>query len=182
MKKGIILVNYIDDLILVAPDGEIRRQFHFVIQLLKNLNLEISDEKTVIPSKRAVCLGIEFDTDLGHISIPKTKLKDIINQCKCFLNKNKITKNQIQSLLGSLLFLHKAIKPARAFVNRVIALLKTAPDKGYVKISLDMRKDLNWFVACARQANGTIAIDKSLQPGIDLYVDASLGGAGCNME
>jgi hypothetical protein len=149
---------------------------------LKSLNLEISEDKTVVPTKKAVCLGIEFDTYRGNISIPKSKLKEVINQCKRFLNKSKITKNQIQSLLGSLLFLHKAIKPARAFVNRIIALLKTAPDRGHVKISLDMKKDLNWFVACARQANGTITMDKSLQPGVDLYVDASLGGLGAIWE
>jgi hypothetical protein len=116
-KNVIILVNYIDDLILIARDSEIQEQFQFVIQLLKSLNLEISEDKTVVPTKKAVCLGIEFDTYRGNISIPKSKLKEIINQCKRFLYKSKITKNQIQSLLGSLLFLHKAIKPARAFVN-----------------------------------------------------------------
>jgi hypothetical protein len=41
----------------------------------------------------------------------------------CYIYISKSTNTQAQALLGSIMFLHKAIKPAQLFVNSIIALL-----------------------------------------------------------
>jgi hypothetical protein len=41
-----------------------------------------------------------------------------------------------------------------------------------------MRRDLNWFVDCAKKFNGTVSISKGFVSHIDLYIDASFKGMG----
>jgi hypothetical protein len=89
-----------------------------------------------------------------------------------------ISKNQLQVLIGHLIFLHKAIKPARAFVNRIPALLRKMTTTPKVAIDEGTKQDLQWFMACAHAANNTIKICKCVLPRLDIYVDASLSGLG----
>jgi hypothetical protein len=115
---------------------------------------------------------------LGCISIPKSKLEETISLCKFYYFKKFITKHQLQVLIGHLIFLHKAIKPARAFVNRILALLRKMGAATKVAIDEGTKQDLQWFMACAHAVNGTIYIYKSVQPRIEIFVDASLTGLG----
>jgi hypothetical protein len=84
----------------------------------------------------------------------------------------------LQVLIGHLMFLHKAIRPARVFVNRILALLRKMGGANRAAIDEDTKGDLQWFTACAHAINGTVSIYKCLQPQIDIFVDASLTGLG----
>jgi hypothetical protein len=76
------------------------------------------------------------------------------------------------------MFLHKAIKPARLFVNRILALLRDMGDAHQAAIDEGTHQDLRWFIACAHVVNGTVSIFKCLRPRLDVFVDASLQGLG----
>jgi hypothetical protein len=105
--------------------------------------------------------------------------------CKKYLNYRKISKVQIQSLLGNLIYIHKAVSPARLFVNRIIALLKVAPERGYVQVGADFKRDLSWFTAFAVLYNGFTKFNSVVkQPDFTVYVDACLSGLGgrCGYE
>jgi hypothetical protein len=125
-----------------------------------------------------ICLGITFDIQIGTLQIPSIKLQEVLSLCKIYISKSKITKTQLQALLGSLMFLHKAIKPARLFVNRILALRRDMGQAASVAIDEGTRQDLRWFLACAHAANGTVSIYKCLRPQTDIFVDASLSGVG----
>jgi hypothetical protein len=178
-KYGVITVNYIDNFMGIVPIHDADRAFQLTAFILREVGLVTSIEKTVYPTHRTTCLGIVVDTQLFTLSIPLDKLKNIIVMCRRYINSNKISKNQIQSLLGSLIYMHKAILPTRSFVNRIIALLKTAPDKGYIKISQEFKRDLHWFIACSELYNGISKFDIT-QEYVDynVYVDASGVGLG----
>jgi hypothetical protein len=178
-KYGIITINYIDDFMGIVPAYDADRAFQLTSYILNEVGLITSVEKTVYPTYVTTCLGIVINTRLHTLSIPIDKLKTIIALCKRYINSSKITKNQIQSLLGSLIYMHKAIIPARLFVNRIIVLLKSAPDKGYIKISQDCKRDLHWFIACAELYNGITKFDTTQESAhYDVYVDASGVGLG----
>jgi hypothetical protein len=147
-KYGIITVNYIDDFMCIVPVHDALRAFQLVSFITTEVGLVTSHEKTVYPSHITTCLGIIIDTKSFTLSIPKEKLKAIVQMCKRYISYKKINKHQIQSLLGNLIYIHKAIIPARLFVNRVIALLKVVLDKGNILITRDFKRDLHWFVAC----------------------------------
>jgi hypothetical protein len=122
-SKVVVVANYIDDFIGICPASLAEHQFRETLNLLKELNLTVSGEKTVKPEWRVTCLGIDIDCKEGRLYIPKIKLDDIVRVCIEYMNKNVITRTQLQSLIG-LIFMHKAIKSVRTFINRILALLR----------------------------------------------------------
>jgi hypothetical protein len=112
------------------------------------------------------------------LQIPNHKLQEIISLCNHYLNKIFISKNQLQAPIGSLIFLHKAIKPARTFVNRILALLWKMGEATKIAIDEGTKLDLQWFIACAHVVNGSVTIYKCVHSRIDIFVDASLRGLG----
>ena len=113
------------------------------------------------------------------MSIPDDKLLQINSKCAQWTLKNKATKKQLQSLVGSLIYIHKCVKPARLFVNRILAALKAAPDKGYVTLTSEFSKDIAWFNAFLIKFNGRTFFSKHFHnPVSNVYLDASLIGLG----
>ena len=94
------LLNYIDDLIYIGLPSKIHQSYQFLLSLLKDLRLEVSDSKLVPPSTCVTCLGIQVDTVNKTLSIPEEKLQEIKNMCKTWTHKKIVTKQQYQSLLG----------------------------------------------------------------------------------
>jgi hypothetical protein len=175
---GILVLNYINDIIGIAPNDLADTHFQLTLSTLHNLGFQLNNSKTIAPTSVAICLGISFNIENRTPQIPHTKLQEVLSLCKIYISKSKITKTELQALLGSLMFLHKAIKPARLFVNRILALLRDMGPVASVAIDEGTRQDLRWFIACAHAANGTGSIYKCLQPQTDIFVDASLSGLG----
>ena len=140
-----LLWNYIDDLIYTGLPSEIHKSFAFLPQLLQDLGLEISAKKLVAPSTSVVCLGILIDTVHRTISIPPTKLQDIVHLCKNWSTKTYASKTDFQSLLGSLLYITKCIKPARYFLNRMLELLRQNYNNNKILLTSEFFHDLAWF-------------------------------------
>ena len=101
---------------------------------MAQLGITVSKKKLVAPTTQAVCLGILIDTVEGTVAIPPEKLTDIICLVKEWKGKKFCTKRQLQSLLGSLIYVHKCVKPARCFLNRMLETLRNArnPVKNYL--------------------------------------------------
>jgi hypothetical protein len=96
---GIFVLNYIDNIIGIAPDDVADIHFKNTLNLLKNLGFLISNSKTVPPTSVATCLGIVFHIRLGVLQIPNIKLLEIISLCKHYFSKKFISKNQLQAQL-----------------------------------------------------------------------------------
>ena len=88
----------------------------------------------------------------------------------------RATRKQLQSLIGHLMHIHKCIKPARLFTNRMLAVLRGAPVNGYVKLDRGFRKDILWFHFFLEHFNGTVKIYPIDVVSHQVFVDASLKG------
>ena len=99
------LLNYIDDLIYCRLPSTISTSYQFLLGLLQDLGLDISHKKLCPPSTKVVCHGILFDTIHRTISIPDPKLQEICKVCDLWLDKRIVTKNDLESLLGLLLYI-----------------------------------------------------------------------------
>ena len=171
------LYNYIDDLIYTGLPHDICRSYNTLIALLQELGLEISQSKLVSPTTTAVCLGIEIDNSNHTLKIPGEKLLEILSICKKFAGKVKVTKNQLQSLLGSLLYITKCVKPARFFLNRMLQLLRDHTSKSIIPLNRAFHRDLNWFNTFLLQFNGVTFFDYK-EPDHIVYLDACLTDFG----
>ena len=113
-----------DDLLYCGLPSNIYKSFAFLSDLLHQLGLKINPKKLVEPSTSVVCLGILINTEDRTMSIPPDKLQEIIQSCLEWHTKRSCSKRQLQSLLGSLLYICKCVKPARVFLNRMLTLLR----------------------------------------------------------
>jgi hypothetical protein len=84
-KSGVFVLNYIDDLIGIAPSQVADSHFNITINLLNNLGFHISHTKTVPPTANPVCLGINFNISLGILEVPLAKLQNVIALCKKYI-------------------------------------------------------------------------------------------------
>ena len=171
------LFNYVDDIIYCGIPSKIEPAFKFLVDLLHHLGLDINPKKLVAPSTAMVCLGILVDTKTRTMSIPPEKLDNIVNMCAQWQNKKFCSKRELQSLLGSLLYGSKCVKPARTFLNRMLHFLRSIQNDSFTKLTEDFCKDLNWFHTFLQQFNGVVYYD--LRPvQAELHLDACLTGFG----
>ena len=108
------------------------------------------------PTRKLICLGIEFDLEAHCIRIPPEKLQEITDLCALWSNKSSATRRQLQSLLGKLLYISKCVRPARLFVNRMLQTLKQSPPSGRVPLSPAFHKDLQWSNTTLPSFNGVV--------------------------
>ena len=175
------LYNYIDDLIYMGLPHNIHQSYSTLLSLLQELGLEISQSKLVAPTSCAVCLGIEINTENRTLKIPAEKLLEIQQICMNFASKSKVAKNQFQSLLGSLLYITKCVKPARFFLNRMLQLLRDHTSKHTITLDGNFYKDLNWFNTFLNQYNGVTFYDYQ-KPQHIVHLDACLTGFGGSFD
>ena len=119
LLKGYTVCNYIDDMLILEPRGKASKAFDYLKALLQDLGLTLSNSKLVAPSTVVTCLGIDIDTVKRTFSVPSEKLAEIKKLCQHWLQKQSCMKRQLQSLLGSLLYVSKCVKNARFFLNRM---------------------------------------------------------------
>ena len=175
------LHNYIDDLLYFGLPSKIQSAYEFLLQLLQELGLNISAKKLHPPDTQVVCLGILFDTVNRTISILPEKLQEIIQTCKVWSNKRSCKKNQLQSLLGSLLYITKCVRHARYFLNHMLQVLRDHADSSRVLLDTKFHKDLNWFSTFLTSFNGVTMYDIRPISG-HIYLDVCLTGLGGSFQ
>ena len=65
----------------------------------------------------------------------KAKLEQIHEECISVTNKNFLSRRAFQSLLGKLLYIHKFVRPAHIFLNRILTLFKENFDQKKIKLT-----------------------------------------------
>ena len=169
--------NYIDDLIYIGLPHEIHQSFQFLQDLLKDLGLTISQDKLVPPSTSVVCLGIMVNTIEKTISIPEPKLQEIKQLCIEWTTKTYCSKRDLQSLLGSLLYITKCVRSSRFFLNHMLQLLRDNTTAKKILLTQTFFQDLNWFNTFLCQFNG-ITYYYHNKSDIQVHLDASLTALG----
>ena len=174
-SKNVRVFNYIDDVICVHERQNAHQEFDTLYSLFEFLGLPINPKKVVPPTSALICMGIHVDVASGMVTIPHEKCLQILDACRHYTTKKQITRKQLQSLLGKLIYLHRCVPASRIFVNRLLNTLHQCPHR--VTVSEDMRKDLAWFIQFLVKFNGKVLFPAMRQK-IDVYVDASLSGMG----
>ena len=180
-KNGFYLLCYIDDLLGAEIPSRAQNSYNTLFNLLQDLRIPVSKAKLCSPSTSIVCLGIQIDSARTTMSIPDQKLQDILDTCSDFVKFKRFTKRQLQSLIGSLMFVHKVIKPARYFVNRLLDTLRNMNQVS--TMSQDIKRDVNWFLTFLGQFNGTCSYMYTPVQCTDIIeLDACLTGVGARFN
>ena len=99
--------------------------------------------------------------------------------CKKWKYKQSCSRTQLQSLLGSLLYITKCVWPARSFLNRTLQVLRENAHGSNFSLSSIFHQDLNWFLTFLQQCNGVTYFDHK-KVDFEVQLDASLSGFGAN--
>ena len=176
-QKGFTMLDYIDDYVGVGVPSVAHASYVALLELMSQLGLTVSQKKLVAPATQVTCLGVLIDTVKGTVSIPPEKLDQINATVRQWLSKSVVSKRQLQSLLGLLLYVHKCVKPARIFVNRMLELLRSSHASQRITLTTDFKRDLQWFATFLPQYNGVSMYDHKVID-MSLELDACLTGFG----
>ncbi|XP_072037394.1 uncharacterized protein [Amphiura filiformis] len=135
-------------------------------------------------------LGFKFEGNISSIRhcqweqvvrVPEEKLRKLQEQLEKAVRSESMTLQRIQSLLGLLNFVCRAVAPGRAFMRRLIDLTKGVKGKSTrVTIGKGAREDLKMWLEFLRHFNGVsmfLAIDPIANSELQLFTDAA-GGIG----
>ena len=175
--RDVNVINYIDDFLGYGTPSVAKNSFDALIDVMTQLGLTISESKLVEPTTKAVCLGILVDTVQGTVAIPPEKLEVVKQMVNDWRGRKWCTKRQLQSLLGTLLYVHKCVKPARYFLNRMLTTLRSVSNPARVDLDQDFQRDLRWFHSFLPQYNGVSMYSHTKSKSI-LELDACLTGLG----
>ena len=89
-----------------------------------------------------------------------------------------MTVRDLQSVIGSLMFIYKCVRPSRFFVNRLLNTFRSANTPN-IQVNADVRKDISWFIKFLPVFNGSTTYDhKYIACAQSLAIDACLQKVG----
>ena len=175
-------VNYIDDFGGVeASDDDALLAFSHLEDLLTSLGLESSPTKDCPPSTRMVFLGLTYDTVAMTLQVPQDKLHHTSQLLSHWLSSPRVSKSDLQSLIGKLSYVCACISPGKIFMQRILQELRRLPHK-FTRFtpSSELLADLRWWAKFLSFYNGVSVLRSS--PWIDneyrFCTDACLSGVG----
>lgn len=116
---------WVDDclLILTPCASHALTVFGALVQAARRYSFLLHPTKFFL-SRRVTYLGIVFDSVQGTLSIPPEKLAALAERLEAARSAEWWSLKQLQSLIGSLMFVSKCLRPAQAFIGRLIAVLR----------------------------------------------------------
>ena len=84
--------------------------------------------------------------------------------------------------MGKLIYIHRCVKPARLFINRILGVLRSFPANGKYDLPCDFHKDIRWFTLFLEAFNGMVNFQQHKKFTEHIYVDACLTGVGAKYE
>lgn len=171
---------YLDDFAGCSSHLERAHQaFTCFKNLASYLGLQLAPHKCLEPATQVEWLGYCIDTENMTISIPQDKLQEVVEECGTWLNKKRVTKTMVQSLVGRLSHVANCVTPGRKFLARMLGTLRAFKNKKWTTIDEEFIKDVRWFYHYATSSNGITLYSPTL-PTVIIECDASLQGAGGN--
>ena len=177
------IVVYQDDFLVTSHNyQDCYNVWRTLMILLRELGFKINYNKLVPPTNCLVFLGIQICTLRCELSLDEDRLSSIRTCVADFQARKRVTKQQLQSLVGKLNFAARVVRGARLFLRHIfdaIARLKKRHHK--LRLCGAVKEDLLWWDKFLSHFNGVAAFidDTPITP---VLTDSSLfaGGAFCN--
>ena len=178
------LIHYLDDYFLAGPPNSSICHDHLqcFLKVCMRLGFPVAMDKVEGPATTLIFLGLELDSVLKQIRLPKAKLEEILMELTHWLCRRKTTKRELLSLIGKLAFAARAVPAGRLFLRRLITLsTKVRCLHHHLRLTKDARADILWWHSFLPSWNGTASFLESGTTDahdLELFTDAS-GTLGC---
>ena len=130
-KKGFFALGYLDDFVGIENSlPRAAQAYEEFLSLTSRLGLALALDKCVPPTSSLVWLAFLIDAPNMSVTIPHEKLAEILEECKAWSSRKSATKKQLQIIAGKLQHIAKCVRPAKRFVNHVLAAVRASPPVG----------------------------------------------------
>lgn len=181
-RFGCNVLSYLDDFMGISAPRSAFDDYALTGPLLQALGLHESSHKACPPSTRVTCLGVLFDTINFTMSVTPDRLLELqTDLLPKWLTKKSATKTELQSVIGTLAFVSKCVRPGRLFLTRLLDTLRSLRRTHHrVKLSAEFRKNIPWWMRFINVYNGVSLIPTQLWSARDsiFSTDACLTGCG----
>lgn len=152
------VICYLDDFLIVAKTySECQQALNELLKLLRELGFQINYHKIDGPSQALVFLGLTLNSVNMTISVPDDKLCETRDLLEQFLYAKRVTKRQIQSLVGKLNWITQCIYGGRFHVRRLIDKSNTLKAGWHrTNVTREMKLDILWWLHFMEYFNGTM--------------------------
>lgn len=161
-RRGCRLLPFMDDILFLCSSRALALKLRAeVVALLDSLGLSRNEKKGQWePSHTITHLGLELDFCRCEIRAPADKLRKLSSQawdllCRAARNRRSVPVRELAKLAGRAQFLYLAIPAARFYLRELHNVIATKTSwNGYVKITKQLRRDLEWWRSVPREQNG----------------------------
>ena len=173
------LEHYLDDYLGggTANNNECKAIIEAFHSQCNILGVPLAKDKCLGPVTQLVFLGLELDSVMMQVRVPMDKVNDICAMIKEVLRHARMQLRTLQSLIGSLNFMCRAISPGRPFCRRLInATCGLNQPHHFLRINKGMREDLQMWLKFFQSFNGiSVFHDRFWRSNADftLYTDSA---------
>ena len=178
------VLHYADDFFIMGTESGVNscsRVLRCFEDVCVRVGVPLANEKTVGPVSCLTYLGLEIDSANQVVRIPISKIKKLVTVVEGAIGSSKLSRKQLQSIIGSLSFVCRAIAPGRPFLRRLINLTLGLKQSWHrVRVSAGAREDLSMWKTFLASCNGVAMFPVQfwlMNSDIQLFTDAS-GGVG----
>ena len=180
-KFGFFAINYLDDIGSAERDDTADLAYQKLHELINNFGLEAALAKCCAPCYQMTFLGIEVNTLLMTLSIPKDKWEEIRKTLLEWNLKDTASLKETQSLAGLLNFACKCVQSGRVYLSRILNFLRTFKRGESKEVPQNVRDDVQWWLQFAKKFNRVSLIQEVdfSNPDVIIGSDSCLTGGGC---
>ena len=168
-SKGIRVVAYLDDLLLMArTKEELLLHTASLRKCLQDHGFTINENKSCLtPSHVIDYLGFQINSRLMVMKLPRKKLQSLIRECRKAKQLIHLPVRKLASLIGKIISTMNAILPARLYSRALLRdknlALKMHGWNGSVTLSNASLTQLNWWIIKLPECNGKSLISETQQ-------------------
>ena len=150
-------LHYLDDFLFVdrastkVGESQLQRALH----TCQVLGVPVAPDKIQQLTNVLTFLGIEIDTTLLQLRLPRPKLLELRHTLERWRNRISCTKCDMLSLVGKLQHVAAVVKPGRTFLRRLIDRSTSVKRlHHHFHLNNSARADIEWWYAFIKEWNG----------------------------
>ena len=177
------VVCYRDDFLIVKPTyDKCKAAMSFLMWLLHRLGFSISYNKVLGPSQVMVFLGTELNTLDMSLALPHDKLQKNRQSNAHATLRCRLTKRELQSIIGKLSWAIQVIHGGRFYLRRLLDRIHSLRYPSHsTRLTRDMHADMAWWLHFMNVINGHAKMVES-RPAAPMVIDACSEAAGSHYD
>ena len=187
-SRGVRIVIYVDDILLMGRPVEIFQQRRYTLELLRELGWFVNFPKSSLePDTRKDYIGFILDTAKSEnnepcvwIEIPKQRVSSLRRDIRRGLGKGQLSARALARIAGQCISMSRAVIPAKLLLRNIYRLLATRVSwQDYLVLDDGVRQDLEWWETALRYWNGRAVFNRTID--VQITTDASSAGWGAKL-